>query len=208
MEGQENSLRKEYPELFKYVDLLKGVVTSVSFHPCGTVISPFPIEGVIGTFSTTTNKYPITPQLNMKELDSLNFVKLDLLGLDSIELINETCKLANIERLTPDNINDTDQKVWDSIHNSGLLIFQWEGDYAHSYYKQLFSKETIDKIKKRNSNFKYIDLFSVGNGAIRPAGDSYRNALANGEFNDNGHEALNDLLKSTNGFLVFQEANY
>lgn len=202
--GQENSLRKEYPELFKYVDLLKGVVTSVSFHPCGTVISPFPIEGVIGTFSTTTNKYPIT-QLNMKELDSLNFVKLDLLGLDSIELINETCKLANIERLTPDNINDTDQKVWDSIHNSGLLIFQWEGDYAHSYYKQLFSKETIDKIKKRNSNFKYIDLFSVGNGAIRPAGDSYRNALANGEFNDNGHEALNDLLKSTNGFLVFQE---
>ena len=202
--GQENSLRNEYPELFEYVDLLKGVVTSVSFHPCGTVISPFPIEGVIGTFSTTTNKYPIT-QLNMKELDSLNFVKLDLLGLDSIELINETCKLANIERLTPDNINDTDQKVWDSIHNSGLLIFQWEGDYAHSYYKQLFSKETIDKIKKRNSNFKYIDLFSVGNGAIRPAGDSYRNALANGEFNDNGHEALNDLLKSTNGFLVFQE---
>ena len=202
--GQENSLRKEYIELFKYVDLLKGVVTSVSFHPCGTLVSPFPIEGVIGTFSTTTNKYPIT-QLNMKELDSLNFVKLDLLGLDSIELINETCKLANIERLTPDNINDTDQKVWDSIHNSGLLVFQWEGDYAHSYYKQLFSKETISKIKKLNHEFKYIDLFSVGNGAIRPAGDSYRNALANGEFNDNGHEALNNLLKSTNGFLVFQE---
>jgi len=202
--GQENTLRKEYPELFKYVDLLKGVVTSVSFHPCGTLISPFPIEGVIGTFSTTTNKYPIT-QLNMKELDSLNFVKLDLLGLDSIELINETCKLTNIERLTPDNIDDRDENVWNSIHDSGLLVFQWEGDYAHSYYKQLFSKETINKIKKRNSNFKYIDLFSVGNGAIRPAGDSYRNALANGEFNENGHEALNNLLKSTNGFLVFQE---
>jgi len=202
--GQENTLRKEYPELFKYVDLLKGVVTSVSFHPCGTLVSPFPIEGVIGTFSTTTNQYPIT-QLNMKELDSLNFVKLDLLGLDSIELINETCKLANIERLTPDNIDDNDIKVWDSIHNSGLLVFQWEGDYAHSYYKQLFSKETIRKIKEKNSDFKYIDLFSVGNGAIRPAGDSYRNALANGEFNDNGHEALNNLLKSTNNFLVFQE---
>lgn len=202
--GQENTLRKEYSELFKYVDLLKGVVTSVSFHPCGTVVSPFPIEGVIGTFSTTTNKYPIT-QLNMKELDDLNFVKLDLLGLDSIELINETCKLANIERLTPDNINDQDKNVWESIHDSGLLIFQWEGDYAHSYYKQLFSKPTINKIKKRNPNFKYIDLFSVGNGAIRPAGDSYRNTLATGEFNDNGHEALNNLLKSTNGFLVFQE---
>lgn len=202
--GEENTLRKEYPKLFKYVDLLKGVITSVSFHPCGTLVSPFPIEGVIGTFSSTTNKYPIT-QLNMKELDSLNFVKLDLLGLDSIELINETCKLAGIERLTPDNIDENDEKVWNSIHDSGLLVFQWEGDYAHSYYKKLFSKETIYKIKARNPNFKYIDLFSVGNGAIRPAGDSYRDALSNGEFNDNGHKALNELLKSTNNFLVFQE---
>lgn len=202
--GEEDSLRKEYSKLFNYVDLLKGVVTSVSFHPCGLLVSPFPIEGVIGTFTTTTNSYPIT-QLNMKELDSLNFVKLDVLGLDNIELINETCKLIGVERFTPDNVDEQDEKVWNSIQNSGLLIFQWEGDYAHSYYKQLFSEDTINKIKVKNPNFKYIDLFSVGNGAIRPAGESYRNALAAGEFNDNGHEALNEMLKSTNGFLVFQE---
>ena len=56
-----------------------------------------------------------------------------------------------------------------------------------------------------NKNFKYIDLFSVGNGAIRPAGDSYREELSAGIFRDNGHEALNELLSSTQGFLVYQE---
>ena len=44
----------------------------------------------------------------------------------------------------------------------------------------------------------------MGNGAIRPAGASYRDALANGEFRDNGHEALNNLLSSTMGYLVYQ----
>ena len=56
-----------------------------------------------------------------------------------------------------------------------------------------------------NKNFKYIDLFSVGNGAIRPAGASYREELSAGIFRDNGHEALNELLSSTQGFLVYQE---
>jgi DNA polymerase-3 subunit alpha len=45
----------------------------------------------------------------------------------------------------------------------------------------------------------------MGNGAIRPAGASYRNALSNGEFRDNGHEALNNFLAPTMGYLVYQE---
>jgi DNA polymerase-3 subunit alpha len=203
-EDNENSLRKEYPKLFKYVDLLKGVVTSVSYHPCGVIVSPFSIEETVGTFTTTTNIYPIT-QLNMKEIDSMNFVKLDILGLDNIEIINETCKLAGIERLTPDNIDEEDEKVWESIHDSGLGIFQWSSNMAHSYYKQLFSRETLEIIKAQNPNFKYMNLFSIGNSAIRPAGDSYRDDLAKGIFKDNGHDALNELLAKTNGFLVYQE---
>lgn len=50
-----------------------------------------------------------------------------------------------------------------------------------------------------------MDLLSVGNGAIRPAGASYRNDLAKGIFHDNGHEALNEMLNPTLGFLVYQE---
>lgn len=204
IDNKEKELREKYNQLFTYVDLLNGVIVSVGSHPAGVLVSPSPIEGVIGTCMLKTSDNPVT-QLNMKEIDSLNFVKLDILGLDNIQIINEACKLANIERLTPDNIDDTDEDVWKSIRKSGLGIFQWESDTAHRYYQKLFSDDTLAKIKEKNPNVKFIDLFSIGNGAIRPAGDSYRDALANGEFKDNGHPALNKFLSSTQGFLVFQE---
>ena len=43
------------------------------------------------------------------------------------------------------------------------------------------------------------------NGAIRPAGESYREQLFNGIYKDNGNEALNEFLKPTLGYLVYQE---
>ena len=204
VDDKEKDLREKYPELFKYVDLLSGVIVSIGTHPAGLLVSPIPMEGVVGTCTLKTSNNPVT-QLNMKEIDSMNFVKLDLLGLDNVEIINEACKLAKIERLTPDNIDDTDENVWNSIHDSGLGVFQWESETAHRYYQKLFSKETLSKIKEKNPNVRYMDLLSIGNGAIRPAGDSYREALARGEFKDNGHIALNEFLSPTNGFLVFQE---
>lgn len=50
-----------------------------------------------------------------------------------------------------------------------------------------------------------MDLFSVGNGAIRPGGASYRDALSEGVFYDNGHEGINKFLAPTLGYLVYQE---
>src|SRR5690606_31874823 len=39
----------------------------------------------------------------------------------------------------------------------------------------------------------------------RPSGASYRNVLAQGKPKDNGHPALNNALKDTLGYLIFQE---
>ena len=200
---KEDELRKQYPTLFHWADMVTNVVVSVGFHPAGVVVSPFPIDDYFGTFTTTTNQYRIA-QLNMKEIDSLNFVKLDILALDNIGLINQTCKLAGIERLTPQTVED-DINVWNSIRDDTTLIFQFESPFASDYIKELFSDKTIAKIKERNPNFSYIDLMSVANGALRPAGESYRDALKQGDVKDNGHKALNDMLASTSGFLVYQE---
>ncbi|QKS55824.1 DNA polymerase III subunit alpha [Paenibacillus barcinonensis] len=193
-----------YPELFKYVELVQGVIVSIGSHPSGYIVSPVSLEDNIGLCYTKESKYPVS-QINMKELDGLNYVKLDILGLDNNEIINETCKLAGIERLTPDNMDVDDKDVWNSIRESGLGIFQWESNSAQAYLKDLLSEETIHKIEEQNDMFSYIELFSIGNGAIRPSGDSYRQALANGIFKDHGHEALNNFLKSTIGYLVYQE---
>ena len=203
IDANEELMRNKYPNIFEYVDIVNGTIVSIGTHPCGMVVSPIPLDENMGLCSLSTTNKPVS-MINMKEIDGLNFVKLDILGLDNIEIINETCKLANIERLVPDNIID-DEKVWKDIRDNTTFIFQWESDNAQNYLKQLFSDETVEKIKENNKDFKYIDLMSVGNGAIRPAGASYRNELAKGLYRDNGHESLNEMLAPTLGYLVYQE---
>ena len=195
--------RESYPDLFKYVDLVKGTIVSVGSHPCGTVTSPHSITDKLGTFTTSTSAYPIS-QINMKEIDSLNYVKLDLLKLDTIELINETCKLANIERLTPDNVDVNDIKVWNAIRDDTTQIFQWEGQIGQDYIKRLLSDENIKKFQKIDPNVDRMTLLSIGNSAIRPAGASYRDDLANGVIRKTGSVAIDEFLSNTFGYLVFQ----
>jgi len=196
--------RKKYPKLFKYVDLLKGTVVSVGSHPCGCIVSPHMIIDKIGTFTTSTSNYPIS-QLYMKEVDSLNYVKLDLLRLDTIELINDTCKLAGIERLTPDNVDINDVKVWNAIRDDTTQIFQWEGTTGDGYIKKLLSDENIKSFQAINKSVDRMTLLSIGNSAIRPAGKSYREDLASGVIRKIGVEPIDDFLSSTFGYLVFQE---
>ena len=204
IETEENELkyREKYKELFEYVDIINGTIVSIGTHPCGLVVSPITLDDHMGLCTISTSEHPVS-MIYMKEIDAQNYVKLDILGLDNIQLINETCKLAGIERLTPENVPD-EENVWLSMAEDNTLIFQWESDSAKEFLSNLLSKETLDKIKEKNPNFKYLDLVSMGNGAIRPAGASYREQLSKGEFRDNGHPALNELLKDTSGFLVYQ----
>lgn len=205
VENEEDELRKKYPKLFKYVDILKGTIVSIGAHPAGVVVTDRNIYDELGTLSSNTNEYPIV-QIDMKEVEFLKYIKLDLLKLNTMGVINKTCELAGIDIIDPNNIDLEDWNVYKDIRdNGGTGIFQWESDSATDYYKRLFSEETISSIKQRVENLSYLELMSVGNGAIRPAGNSYRNSLAKGNFHDNGSEVLNKLLEPTLGNLVYQE---
>lgn len=76
---------------------------------------------------------------------------------------------------------------------------------AQAYLKRLLSDKTISKLKKVQPNIDYITLLSMGNGAIRPAGESYREELANGDVRTYDNPAINEFMSSTFGFLIFQE---
>ena len=203
VDADEELARKQYPDIFELVDLVNGTIVSVGSHPCGCVVSPDTVSDKIGTFTTSTSIYPIS-QIYMKEIDSLNYVKLDLLRLDTIEIINETCKLAGIERLTPDNMDITDVNVWNSMRDDTTQIFQWEGKTGDDYIKKLLSDENIKKFQEVDDNVDRMTLLSIGNSAIRPAGASYREDLANGVVRKSGSDAIDEFLKPTFGYLVFQ----
>ena len=200
----DDSIRKKYPEVFEYVDIVSGTIVSIGSHPSGVLVSDKEIEADVGLCSLSTSDYPVS-MLDMHSLDTLFYVKLDILGLDNIGVINECCKLAGIERLTPDNVDLKDENVWRSIREDTTLIFQWESDSAAAYLKRFMSDEVIAKAKTRSNDFSYIKWFSFGNGLLRPACASYRDEVADGIFYDNGFKELNDFLAPEAGRVCMQE---
>lgn len=197
-------LRKQYPDVFKYADIVNGTIVSIGTHPSGVLLSDLPIIEMVGLCSTSTSEYPVS-MINMKELDELMYVKLDILGLDNIGVINDTCKLLGIERLTPDNTDLNDMDVWKSIRDDTTLIFQWESNSAQAYLKKFMSDKTLDTAKKKIPDFSMIKWMSFGNGLIRPACASFRDSVANGEFYDNGFDELNEFLAPEAGRIAMQE---
>lgn len=204
VELHENEIRKKYPEVFKYVDIVNGTIVSIGTHPSGVLISDLPIEQTVGLCSVSTSDYPVS-MINMKELDDLMYVKLDILGLDNIGVINDTCKMLGIERLTPDNTDMEDINVWKSIRDDTTLIFQWESDSAQHYLKQFMSDQTLEIAKSKIPDFSMLKWMSFGNGLLRPACASFRDSVARGEFYDNGFDALNEFLSPEAGRIAMQE---
>lgn len=212
VEENEHYYRDKYPELFKHVDRVIGCIVSISVHPCGILVADKTrnLNEEIGTFvviNKDTGEPVRATAIDMKEIDEQQWTKLDILALDGISVVANTCELAGIDydSVMPDNIDTSDWKVWESIKEDSVNIFQFEGDFASQLYKDLFSDETIARLKKVNPNLKYTDLFSLANAILRPSCASFRDSVVNGDFYDNGLEALNEFLKETQGRLVYQE---
>lgn len=203
-EADRERIRAKYKELFSYVDIVRGTVVSIGTHPSGVLISDLPIAQTVGLCSVSTSDYPVS-MINMKELDELMYVKLDLLGLDNLGVINETCKTLGIERLTPDNTDLDDMEVWKSIRDDPTLIFQWESDSAKAFLKNFMSDRTLAIAHEKVPDFSMLKWMSFGNGVLRPACASFRESVARGEFYDNGFRELNDLLAKEAGHIAMQE---
>lgn len=203
-EQDEDKAREKHKEVFKYVDIVNGTIVSIGTHPSGVLISDLPIDETIGLCSVSTSDYPVS-MLNMKELDAQMYVKLDILGLDNLGVINDTCEMLGIERLTPDNVDLNDEEVWKSIRDDTTLIFQWESNSAQAYIKKFMSDKTIEIAREKVPNFSMVKWMSFGNGLIRPACASFRDSVAKGEFYDNGFKELNDFLAQEAGRIAMQE---
>ena len=186
-----DKLREENKELFYYFDGIKGVYISKGNHPSGMIGSPITLYDNLGVcYKDGDENFPVS-FCAMKAVDSLNYVKFDILGLKTIGVIQDTYKLIGIPWEEDYEIDWNDDNVWNDMITCQAGIFQFEGDYAF---------ELLSKFKPHA-----INDMSLVNASLRPSGKSYRDRLINREFNKNPSELIDDLLKANNGFLVFQE---
>lgn len=196
--------KRQYPELTKYAEMLSGAFVSVGSHPSGIIITDFDLSDMIGLCYVKGDDNPVS-QINMSRIDHMGLVKLDLLGLDNIRMINETCKLAGIKRLSPYDVDTEDELTWSELRDDTTMIFQFESDSATEYIKKFYSDATIERAKKSAEGFSRIEWLAFVSAALRPGCASFRDRIADGISRSNGLAELDQMLSKTMGELVMQE---
>lgn len=186
-----DNLIKNNQDLFYYLDGLKGTIVAKGTHPSGIIGSPVTLADNVGLFYKDGDENMPVSTCGMKAVDSLNYVKFDILGLKTVGIIKDACKYAGIKYPKSHLVNWNDKNVWENMITSQQGVFQFEGDYAFSLLKD-FKPTTINHM-------------SMVNAALRPSGKSYRNRLIVGEYNKNPSEEIDKLLESNRGYLIFQE---
>ena len=178
-------------DLFYYLKGLKGTIVAKGTHPSGMIGSPITLADNIGLFYKDGDRNMPVSVCSMKAVDSLNYVKFDILGLKTVGIIKDACEYAGIPYPKSYELNWDDGEVWDNMITSQEGVFQFEGDYAFELLKD-FNPYTINHM-------------SMVNAALRPSGKSYRDRMIAGEFNKNPSEEIDKLLEDNNGYLIFQE---
>lgn len=186
-----DKLIEENQDLFYYLDGLKGTIIAKGTHPSGIIGSPITLADNVGLFYKDGDLNTPVSTCAMKAVDSLNYVKFDILGLKTVGIIKDACEYAGIKYPKSYNVNWNDSKVWNNMITSQQGVFQFESNFAFGLLKD-FKPTTINHM-------------SMVNASIRPSGKSYRDRLIAGETNKNPSEEIDKLLESNNGYLIFQE---
>ena len=186
--ADEQSARKNHPDIFQYYDGLLDTKISQSVHPAGIVISPITLDDAYGVFDKDGD---LCLMIDMDELHEVGAAKFDFLILSNIGIINETCRLAGIPYPHMHEINFNDQRVWADMLRSPVGIFQMESPFAFSMLKKFVPHSIFD-----------MNLITA---AVRPSGASYRDKLMNKIPNKNPTKEIDKLLENNLGYLIFQE---
>lgn len=186
---------KSYPELFDYVKKLNGLPKSFGLHPCGKIISTRDLDEFLPScYDSTGVRYL---QGDMHDVESVGLVKVDVLGLRTLDQIYDTLEMTGeSENFIDPKQNFTDKKVLDIFRNGDTVgIFQFSSNGM---------KQTIKKM-----NVRGIDDLSIANALFRPGSMKYidnfcKRRMGQEEF-EYLHPDLENILNFTYGIMVFQE---
>lgn len=192
----------------KYIDLIneskqyKGIITSISPHPCARLLLDKDIRrevGVIRVKSKSGNKDAIyAAYIDGRTADSYNYIKADFLRVDVVGIISETFKSIGQEVMTVDellNAVKNDQEVWNLYRNGftqGLNQVEKEGT-------------TRKAMQYKPRNVEELTALIAG---IRPGFRSMVNTFINRERFSYGIPSLDKLLQTEaipDSFLEYDE---
>ena len=193
-----------YPQVYDALEHVCGCYSQTGVHAGGVIISSKPIceNGQIAV--NTRNAVLPVLQFEMTDLDFFGFLKIDVLGLKTLDIIKYTMDLANLDYDWYDSEDYTDSTVYDMLRN---------GETCDVFQMSKFSPTKMIK----DFNVTNIEGLCAVNAGNRPGPlekdkdtgksmvDLYAEHAATNTPESWNDEDIDKILKETYGCLWYQE---
>lgn len=189
--------KDQYPDLFVYVQHLAGLPKSHGMHPCGKVIT-MQEASYYNAVEYDKNNDVWVLEGDMHTADDLGLVKIDLLGLRTLNVIYDTLNMIgkDYNYIAPHKINFNDQLVWNEFANGNTMeIFQFESPGMRHMLKEMYCN-SIENLIAANALYRPGSKNYIPNYIARKVGKEEIVYL---------HDDLKDILNKTYGIIVYQE---
>ena len=188
----------KFPLWFKYVMDVEGLPKSMGRHAAGTLITPTPVTDYCPLCYDSEKNIMIELEMH-NAMDDLGLVKMDYLGLETLDIIDDTLKMAGItwEDVDINHLDLNDKAVFDTVYKNGntVGIFQMESAEA----RRMCIEAKADNVE---------DIIVV-NAANRPGTKesfpTYCQNKLHPESVEVLHDDLRELFGKTHFILLYQE---
>jgi DNA polymerase-3 subunit alpha len=178
---------------------LEGRARHASTHACGVVISTIPLDEICPLQHPSQDDKAIVTQYEMRSLEDLGLLKIDILGLKNLTLIEETLKKVYAiykKEIKLDEISFEDKKTYKLFQRGETIgVFQFESEGMRKWLRKL-----------KPSNFD--DLVAMI-ALYRPGPMQFLQDYIDGKSKRKKieylHPKLKPILEKTYGVMIYQE---
>jgi len=171
-------------------------VNNLTVHNCGKIITTRHVEYYNATEISDSGEYVL--QGDMHTADDLGLVKIDVLGLRTIDVIYDVLEMIgkDYEYIAPHNLNFEDKTVLENFKNGNTSgVFQFESSGMKSTLSNIQCSSLYD-LSVANALYRPGSMDYIENYAKRRKGEEKYEFL---------HKDLEEILKDSYGIIVFQE---
>jgi len=190
------NIDEQHQKLFAISRVLEGMNRHASTHAAGVVIAPGNLMDYVPLHQS--NNADVTTQFDMKCIDQIGLLKVDLLGIRNLTVIANTLEMLRVKGidLDLDKIPEKDEETL-ALFGEGrtIGIFQFESSGMREYLKKL-KPSGIEDLIAMNALYRPGPMDMINDFIDRKQGRKPIIYL---------HPLLEPILVDTYGIIVYQE---
>ena len=178
---------------------LEGVARHASRHACGVVITKEPLEKYVPVQYAGPDDGSIITQYSLHPIEDLGLLKMDFLGLSNLTILETCIEIIKKNRgkvIDLDNLPLDDKKTFRLLQKGDTTgVFQLESGGMRRYLRELKPTSIEDIIAM-------VALYRPGPMDLIPSYIARKHGKEPIEYI---HPAMEKILKTTYGIIVYQE---